>query len=183
MTWSDTAPHPWRRYFARMLDVMWLGGLASFGLEFVVERAAPATYGMPYVDWGNAPVVGSFILVAASLPPCALAIGLTGTSPGKWLFGVRVLDAGGAPIGVGRALSREVAVWFRGLGLAIPIVTLVTCIVAFNHLKACRSTTWDEARDLRVVHRSMGVGQVLGALAGMVLLVAPPVAAWLLGGH
>ena len=88
-----------------------------------------------------------------ALPVNAVLIGLTGATLGKAIFGVKIVDGGGAPIGIGRAFRRELHVWLVGLGLSIPIVNLICMLRAFRKLKSSGTTSWDVAQRLTVLHR------------------------------
>ena len=106
----------------------------------------------------------------------ALVIGLTSGSLGKWLMGVRVVDAGDKPIGVLRALWREVLVWVNGLGLGIPFVMIVTLVMAYRRLDGDAITSWDDRMDLVVIHRPRGKMQIVLGTVGILLYVAALVA-------
>ncbi len=164
--WSDSTGHPWRRYFARMLDITVNGSLTFFAIGLVLAMVDPNAPGRVSSFFSNR-IVGAMVTVAASIPLNALLIGLTGGTLGKWLFGVRVLDSQGAPMGFGAALSREIAVWIQGLAFGIPIVSLFTLFSEYKTLVAVGSTSWDSTRTIFVVHRPMGARQVIGATIGV----------------
>ena len=147
--WSDTEPHPWRRFIARRLDTV----LVGFGTLLLIGVGAEAFAADAAA--GSERVTGlllGLLFEPLAIPGNALLIGLTGSSIGKFAFGVRVLRDG-APMGVWRALRRELAVWLRGLGLGIPIITLITLVVSMNRLQANRIASWDKAQNLTVLHR------------------------------
>lgn len=166
--WTDTRPHPWRRLFARRLDSLVMGLLtfAALGLGAHALAADPDPAAVPE-GLGQAVVLLSLLLEPVAIPSTALLIGLTGGSLGKWIFGVRVLRAG-KPMGFWRALRRELAIWLRGMGLGIPLVSLVTQIVAKSKLEKDGATSWDRAQDLTVTHRP----ESLAASIGMWITVA-----------
>lgn len=169
--WTDVGPHPWRRYFARMFDTVTNGALSIFGVALLTAWQSPPAYR----DFSSAldnRVVASIVTCLAAIPLNALLIGFTGGTLGKWLFGVRVLSQDRSTIGFGPALAREGAVWLRGMGLGIPIVVLVTCIVAFNHLRRAGTTSWDQKDLFMVVHRPMGVWQVVASIIGIIAFLS-----------
>ncbi|GAA4378932.1 RDD family protein [Nocardioides caricicola] len=103
-----------RRFYAFAVDR---------GIAWTIDAVA-ALLVWQYVDGAAAAigiVVAVMLVVGAAF---AVVLGLTGTSPGNALLGVRVLDAGtGAPIGVGRALQRQLILGVAtlptfGLGVA-----------------------------------------------------------------
>lgn len=168
-SWTDTAPHPWRRYLARTFD-MATGGVALLvAAIFGLARYAPDTWLAigPFVDNG---IAAAILVPLASIPPSAVMIGLTGGTPGKWLFGVRVLDAAGRPAGIAVALRRELLVWFGGLGLGVPVVSIVTALKAKGTLEQTGRTSWDRTLSLAVRQRPDGPRQVAGFALGTALL-------------
>ena len=168
--WTDTSPHPWRRYFARMLDTLANGCIVIFVVAMILAIAHYPTYEKFQAALDNkfgATIVTS--LAAMSLN--ALLIGLTGGSLGKWLFGVRVLRIDGSTIGFKAALKREVLVWVRGMGVGFPIVSLFTLVTAFNTLRKAGRSSWDSEMALKVVHRPNGAGQVIGIIVGFATFI------------
>lgn len=172
--WVDVGPHPWRRYFARFLDnVFWgvlLMLLLGFGAAIVSEPVAEQLVALLSGPAGQ--VIGFVLAIVLITFANAVMIGLTGGNLGKWLFGVCVLDEADRPIGIVRSFKREGRVLFHGLGLGIPIVTLVTMVIAYQKLKQDGATSWDQALTVKVVHRRKGFAQFAGATIGILLLIA-----------
>jgi uncharacterized RDD family membrane protein YckC len=176
--WTDTSPHPWRRYFARMLDTVISGGIVFFLIGVIGYIVVPSK--MPQImaifDGQGGQFADAMATCFLAIPLNAMFIGLSGTSLGKWLFGVRVLDLDGAPIGIPTALKREGLIWFRGLGLGLPIVTLFTLGNAFSHLKNKGISTWDQELETRIKQRPGGAKQAILAIFGVALWVVTIVA-------
>lgn len=168
-------PHPWRRYFARMLDTMTNGALVFFLLGIVIatidqdelNRLLGLLEGKPYSRF-----LDTMATLAIATIPNAVCIGFTGSSLGKLIFGVHVARADGAPIGFWTAFRREVMVYFRGFGLGIPLVSLITLIVAFQRLKADGITSWDTDLDLTVTYRDATTTQAVLNVIGVTLWLA-----------
>ena len=89
--WTDARPHPWRRYFARMIDSTINGLLAFFvvGIIWGVFNGDALQRFVSAIE-GNQ-LANVFVTLLAAIPVNALLIGLTGSSVGKWFFGVRIL--------------------------------------------------------------------------------------------
>ena len=81
-------------------------------------------------------------------------------------------DPDGSPIGGPRALRREFLVWCRGLGLGVPIISLVTLIVAFKRLKRRGTTSRDEELSLRPGCRPASAAQRVLYFVGVLLSIA-----------
>lgn len=58
-----------------------------------------------------------------------------------------------------------------GLRLGLPLVSRVTLIVAHGKLKRGGVTTWDADGGYEVVHRPVGVGRTLAAIAFFVVFL------------
>lgn len=172
--WADTTPHPWRRYFARYLDyLLWstvIMMLLSVGLALINEPLFQQFIGL--LEGTGGELIGFVLSILLATIPNAILIGLTGGNLGKWLFGVCVLDETDRPIGIIQAFKREGRVLFYGLGLGIPIVSLVTMVIAYQKLKQDGATSWDQALTVKVVHRRNGIAQYIGFTVGLALLVS-----------
>jgi uncharacterized RDD family membrane protein YckC len=167
--WHDTSPHPVRRYLARLVDIGAFGLLAMSALFLLLYALAPET-GMRFTHaLGSTPGRALYMLLTLLLGSllAAIPLGLTGSTPGKWLFGIRVVDSDGHPIGVALALRREMRVWLQGLALGLPVVSLVSLGLAYRRLVRRGRTRWDETLDLQVRHRPLGPAQSLLAALGL----------------
>jgi uncharacterized RDD family membrane protein YckC len=150
--YSDYAPHPWRRFVARIVDSFVGAFVVSFAVSFVlvsIDQGAQKAF-EKLLDNTAAANILSF---AFAMPVNALLIGLTGSSLGKWLCGVRVAHMDGRLLGFQLALKREAMVWWRGLGMGIPGVNLVTIFVGYKTLTKQQETSWDKDLRLRVSYR------------------------------
>lgn len=156
--WTDTEPHPWRRYFARSVDLAIVSLIGLWLLVFLVALLAPPAHAQT-ADTPNASG-GEFVLAVMalllSIPVNSLTIGVSGGSVGKWIFGVKVLRPDGRPIGVWAALVRELKVLLFGYGLLIPLVNLGTMIWSFMYLADKGHTQWDRPGRILVVYRPWG---------------------------
>jgi uncharacterized RDD family membrane protein YckC len=174
--WREAPPAPWSRLAARMLDML----LFSVTI-WVVVGAVFASGGLPkpLQQVSDSSMYSGLLMLPILMPFMALCIGATGSTPGKWAFGIRVVNGDGYPAGFGRALHREIGVWVYGLGLGIPIVTLVTQVIAYQTLKRTGSSSWDAETHTSVRYlnhtlltRLRAAAAVLGLVAGMVMLMA-----------
>lgn len=170
--WQDAKPHPWRRYFARQLDTAISGLVAEVALLWGLSAVDPELGGRVAQILTTVGIYfQTMIIVTLAVVPNALIIGLSGSSIGKWIFGVRVQRSNGKPIGVPRALEREIRVLVMGLGLGIPLISLITMIGSFTGLVEVGSTGWD--RDMRnvVAQRPNNLGQIVLSLLGVAAYV------------
>lgn len=172
--WADETPHPWRRYFARCLDLTLWTLIMMFPVGVGLTFLDPQLLGRitRYLTAPGSIAAQFFLAFVLAMIANAILIGLTGGNLGKWLFGVRVLDDMERPMGIIRSLKREARVFFHGLGLGIPVVSLITLIVAYRKLKMNGVTNWDRALDVEVVQRRNGSAQYFASTMGIVFLIA-----------
>jgi len=104
----------------------------------------------------------------------SLLLSTIGTTPGKWLFKIRLIPPSGDRPNYSTALSRSFKVWWRGLGIGFPLVSLITLIIAYEKLTKNGTTTWDKDDGFSVAHDRIGPLRVIVAVAffiGFLLLV------------
>ena len=98
---------PWRRYFARCMDL----------------EAFSFLMGAVFYDYLNSQVVSliaSFLLLLLLEPLC---LHLFGTTLGKWILGIRVTDGEERRLGFGAALERTWTVIWEGQAMNIPVIS------------------------------------------------------------
>jgi len=158
-------PRPWVRWWARILDVY---------LAFLVIGLAIGCINTNAFESINSQLLGmAFIFVWMFIEACLLST--LGTTPGKWLFKTKISTSSGDKLVFSTALSRSFNVWLRGLGMGVPIVTIIIQIGAYINLKKNGVTTWDRDDGLVVVHERIGAIRVLGAIvffAAFFILIA-----------
>lgn len=157
-----TSVHPWRRWFARWLDLYFFAFTVG---TVVIVLLRPGAFAE-----GNEFAAG-FVLVGMWVPVEAIFLGLFATTPGKILLNIRVRSLTGKKPEFGPALQRAAHVWSGGLAFGIPLVNLFTMASAYSKLKKEKTTSWDEGR-FRVVHGNVGVGRVLLIILISVALIS-----------
>lgn len=92
--------------------------------------------------------------------PCALLIdcvlyAVFGTTPGKVLAGIRVIaDSGGGRLTFRAYFKRSVEIYIFGLGLGLPLVSLVTLFLCYRKLADGETLSWDQYAESMVAARS-----------------------------
>ena len=171
--WLSSPPTPWRRYAARLLDITVFGFIAFSVIAFVFYSVAPYSADK-FFSILTGPGGTIIDLVLTALLGCVLSgavVGLSGSSLGKLLFGIMVVDKNGNKIGAVQGMQRDISVYLRGLGLGIPLVSFITLWVAYSNLKKTGSASWDTDNDYIVWHRPSGPGQYLLNVIGILLFV------------
>jgi len=147
---------PWVRWFARTIDVF--GSQFLFGL--VLALTYPASLDLP--DWV---LVLAFLFAWVFVE--AMFLASFGTTPGKWLLKTKVSGQDGEPPDFPKALRRSFGVWWRGLGLGLPVISLITQVAAYSKLKKEGITPWDRACGLVVSHKRIGFPRALLIILGL----------------
>lgn len=107
--------HPVKRYIARYLDEQFL----SLPIQLLVFVFLRLRFQNDYVD-----NLITWACLFLSVPINALWLHHTGTTPGKWLLGIRVESVNGGRLSLQEALEREWNVLRYGRGFGIPIWSL-----------------------------------------------------------
>ncbi|MCB1107441.1 MAG: RDD family protein [Chlamydiia bacterium] len=142
-------PRPWVRFWARMVD---------YSLFFIVLSFIIAFFDI-YLGTAGAylQIIAIFLWVFVE----TLLLCTVGTTPGKWLLKVTVRDENHQKLSFSSSLNRSFSVWWLGMGAGVPIVSLITMIVAAVKLSNTGSTSWDKHNDFRVFHNKIGMGRTL----------------------
>ncbi len=137
---------PWRRYFARSLDLLLYGTLWSVLLALVFRIN---------ILWrgplGDLLDTAATLTLMAALEP--LFLHRWGTTPGKALFRLKLTRSDGSYLSLQEGFRRTLSVIIMGLGLTITLsilalIPLVTLILGYVRCKKGREQPWaleDEA--------------------------------------
>lgn len=101
--------HPFRRFFARLVDIELLAMLILF-VQVAFFRARSDAFSMPHI-----------LLLLAWLPLETICYMLFATTPGKLAFGMRVHDIDGTKLTFTAAAERAFGAYRYGMGWGIPI--------------------------------------------------------------
>lgn len=146
------ATHPWARWFARLwLDYLFatliVGALLMFA--FPGGDLLSNDYALMWVStvfW----IVVEAVFVAS-----------IGTTPGKYLVGIRIEKPGGALLSLSESFSRAASAWAIGCACFLPLVPLLTLNAQYNRLREGRPATWDARGGFVVVHTPLGTARSL----------------------
>ena len=156
--------HPWKRFFARTVDLY-----LAFLLLFFLAKLLPAhatemlTRAMRTPLFFFAPAALFWML----MEPVFLA--RYGTTPGKWLFGLRVQRASGGQLSFSDAFARAFLVYALGAGLGIALIALLIQPYAYQRLTRTGTTLWDNTLHV-VTHQPV---RALRLHMGMLAVLAP----------
>ena len=158
--------HPWRRLFARTVDIC-TAGLVLFMLLIFAFSATMPEQAASFAKAIENPIIASVVLYLIWLPAEALLLSLFGTTPAKWLFGIRVAHPGGNLLSFAAALNRSFLVFVQGVGFGIPFVALFTQLFAYRRLTKTGTTLWDTSTTAVVIHKKWGMFRALACTAAV----------------
>ena len=147
-------PHPWRRYFARYLDYQITSAFFSV-LFIVILRIRP--FPTNYLDILG--YVSNFIAV----PILATMLHYFGTTPGKWVMGIRLESIQGGKLSGGEALYREGKIVLYGLGLFIPLLNVWRMYRSYQREIKGEPQVWNEDTEIIYVQWT-GIKKMLAAM-------------------
>lgn len=135
--YGSDAAYPWQRFFARELDLSIYGLIWSCFLSLGMHvNIRELSVGMMILG------IVMQILLLILVEPFLLC--LTGTTPGKCLFGFRVAAAEGRRLTWREALGRTWQVLKQGYGLQIPIYEWICLYRSYQACKAGKLLGWEE---------------------------------------
>lgn len=167
--WPLEPVTPWRRYGARILDLSLNGVLGWFIIGTAFYQLAPVSADRFFTTMN--PVMDIMLTVIVGIVITGILIGFSGSSIGKWVFGIRVTDTDGRPIGVVAGIIRDLSVWIKGLGFGLPIISLITMYLGYQRLNEKGATSWDESGGYLVAHRPSGAFQYILNIIGILLIL------------
>ena len=132
------APHPWRRYFARSLDLT-LAGLAVTLVRFCVFR-------IPADDGAGASILQLVLAWVVLLVTEPVLLHFWGTTVGKRLFGIRVVSIHtGEKLSLSEAYARTGTVFACGDGAGIPLIGIGCNLYSYyRYVKRGELLAWEE---------------------------------------
>jgi len=131
---ADAAPpapgHPWRRYFARSLDL----SLYTLPIYAFALRGPIANWDSPLFR-----LVLSYFAIGLMFLMEPLFLHFWGTTPGKWVFGIRIRDSQGNKLSISEGFARFIALFSHGMGYGIPFYSLYR---EYKSWKLCKDGEW-----------------------------------------
>lgn len=152
--------HPWRRFFSRIVEVTIIGSMFSICLNTFLGAIIPKQLDQLLLMIDSTIILG-VVFYFAFIPFEAMMLSIFGTTPAKWLFGIRVLSPAGKPLSLWRAIIREFLVFAKGMFFGVPFVNLLPQIFAYFRLIKTGATSWDKSTGAVVVHKKWGFVRAL----------------------
>lgn len=126
---------PWRRLVARTVDQL----LLVFSIASV-----PGAEVLGFLD-----IWISYLIM---IPIETILLATLGTTPGKFLCGLKVVQAENhQPLTFKIAIRRSAWSWFAGQAAGIGGAQIITGLLAWDHLKKYGATIWDRKASTTVI--------------------------------
>ena len=166
----------WLRYMARSIDItlgvlilsLVLGlifGLLSIVLNGFIETPLSMLGQIPEFILG-AIVVCFYLIIEASF------FSSFKTSLGKKLFGISITDKNNNYLEYGAALKRNLSLWFRGMALSIPFLSLIAMANAYQNFTDKGITSWDEDNEVVVHYKTISSLRMMFAILLFIVVIA-----------
>lgn len=130
--------HPWRRYFARLFDIMLYDVLWSAFLAFAFHVNIVARSNI-----GN--FLDSFAAIFLMLLLEPFWLHLFGTTPGKTIFGLRIETTDGRLLFYREGFIRTWDIIGKGMGFNIPIYNLIRLWKSYELCIKKKPQPWDDS--------------------------------------
>ena len=88
----------------------------------------------------------------AWIPIEAALLSTWGTTPGKFFLKTTIHQGRKPKLDFMTALKRSYYVWFRGLGMGIPVINILCMLVASSKLRMLGMTSWDRQDNITISH-------------------------------
>ncbi len=165
---ADVVPEvraPWRRLFARGLDLMLCGGVWDLFLLLVLR----VNLGRNTAVSGLLTTVMGMAILFVTEP---LLLHWWGTTPGKWAMGLSVSDSEDRRLSYSAARSRTARALWYGLGVLIPGYRLVRLWKSYKACTQGETLPWEDESQLTLENRRPWKGPVLACVYAAVLFGA-----------
>ncbi len=161
----DTLPKehfPWQRFFARLLDAqiyrsLWVLILPALGFNMLKSSRG----GVLFLELLT---LGTMFL----LEP--LLLSRFGTTPGKWLFGLRVTSPDGRRLTYAEGRERTAYLFWYGIRLNLPVFRLYRLYVSYTDEQQEKELPWEDRSEQTI--RDHAGWRFAAAAALAVLLIA-----------
>ncbi|MDR3412075.1 MAG: TIR domain-containing protein [Formivibrio sp.] len=146
---SDQGSSAWRRFFARIYDLLW-EQLLVIVIAFIILSVSMPTFDL----WFRSDRANFMALMMICLPISlvidAVLHSQVGNTPGKFLLGVNVFTSSGKPLTLAQYLSRNISLWVRGVGLGIPLLSMICMTQQWFKLRKKQPASYDAAPQYKV---------------------------------
>lgn len=174
---------PWLRFGARVIDYYLNTLNLFFIIGFFIGFAAPQAFEGLNLMLGNFfySIIFGMVFMFIWVYIEAQLLCSWGTTPGRWVLGIVLRDSNGQKLSFSDALKRSFSVWLRGMGIGLPLISLVTVLESYNELTKKGITSWDQDGGFVVSHQRIGLFKIILAILLFILVAYTQISARLGG--
>ncbi len=171
---------PFVRFWARTFDYMLVAAMVILFSDIEIPTADPGmtlqemtTHWQSLMQSPETQLLGRLLFFALLLWHVveALMINVFGTTPGKALFGIRIVTNDGQRPGAMACLARSFFVYVLGVGIYLFPFSIIAMTFSFFRLMATGKTIWDHSLKMVVEHPPMGFVRILLAIGAFFVLI------------
>lgn len=153
--WNDLSPHPWRRYFARWVDISIYANLifSPAMARFTPNDLNQYMQQLSIIDLVAILIVIPVLFFSSVAIINTVLTGIFGTTIGKYLLGIKVLSKDGLRLSMNQTAKRETLVYVKGFALGLPVLSLITQMYGYFDLTMDKTTSWDKSLNTTIAHR------------------------------
>lgn len=159
------APYPWRRYFARKLDLVLYASIGFCFAKLFLNTDIETNFSICLIN--------TYIVCGVMLFLETFLLSVCGTTLGKWVFGISLRNADNQKITYDQAWRRTLGVFGQGMGYNIPIYSLVCHFKCYDDCKANIQLPWEE--NLVYVIKDRIIVRIIAFIIAVVLICSIPV--------
>jgi uncharacterized RDD family membrane protein YckC len=154
----------WPRFWARLVDI----SILAFPVGLVLGLLFPSLMLLD-LEGRAAEVVIGILALPFIMAIDGLLIALLGTTPGKAIVGLKVVDMQMGRLSTETALRRNALIYVKGLAGGIPLLNLICYGISHNQVQEQGFTSWDESTESRVIENGYNVAR---ATVAAVIVIA-----------
>lgn len=156
-----TGVNVWRRYLASSFDILLLSTIVGLVFGFSFPGA---------IEQVNDYLLAALILLlSVFIEPIFLSH--YGHTPGKYLLSLKVLNTDGTKHSYEVAIDRTFHKFLAGYGLGIPIISVITMIVAASRYNKEGISYWDERTDGQIYAYPLKTGRVIAYILTFIFIL------------
>lgn len=167
------ATNPWRRYGARIIDAYLFGEtiLGIVGILIGIFGSDWLFYWVTEENQWKQLLVWTPLMWIVAAPVIAACVAWKGATPGKLLFGLRIVGHDGTR-SYAAALRREAMLLIWGIGLGIPLLSLAMLVRSYSEVEPAGIAKWDASSGLRVEEAPIKGWRLAGVVVGTAIVLA-----------
>ncbi|MEO5357913.1 MAG: DnaJ domain-containing protein [Nitrospirae bacterium YQR-1] len=151
----------WARLLARVFDMYSLSMPCGFIAGAIIKNTFLESY------------IGQFFFTVLTITIMeSVILAATGTTAGKYLLGIGLLNAKGKNLTFSEALSREFRVYVYGFTFGVPFICFYFMAKEYKLLKSTGTASWDNLLKLRVTYKEIEKKQIYKFVFLFILIMA-----------